>query len=118
MSRGLVYAILGRGSWAGKIHTILTAENRDVVNLVESRQAANEGPSEYRARLAEQIRAKGAQAVWLCVPPGPHVSVMIESALDAGRAHYRGEALVRLAANHSIADRAIQISGPNSRSSL
>ena len=55
-----------------------------MVNLVESRQAPDEGPSEYRARLAEQIRAMGAHAVWLCVPPGPHVSVMIESALDAG----------------------------------
>jgi Oxidoreductase family, NAD-binding Rossmann fold len=84
MSRGPVYAILGRGRWAGKIHTILTAENRDVFDLVESRQGANEGISEYRSRLADQIRAQGAQAVWLCVPPGPHVNVMIESALDAG----------------------------------
>ena len=84
MSRGLVYAILGRGSWAGRIRTILTAENREVVNLEETRQAADEGISEYRSRLAEQIRAKGAQAVWLCVPPGPHVNVMIEAALDAG----------------------------------
>ncbi len=84
MSRGLAYAILGRGSWAGKIRTILTAENRDVVDLAESRQAANEGISEYRSRLADQIRAKGAQAAWLCVPPGPHVNVMIEAALDAG----------------------------------
>lgn len=84
MSRGLAYAILGRGSWAAKIRAILTAENRAVVNLVESRQAVNEGVSEYRSRLAGQIRATGAQAAWLCVPPGPHVSVMMESALDAG----------------------------------
>ena len=84
MSRGLAYAILGRGRWAGKIRAILTAENRAVVNLVETRQTANEGISEYRSRLAEQIRATGAHAAWLCVPPGPHVNVMIESALDAG----------------------------------
>jgi hypothetical protein len=84
MSRGLAYAILGRGRWAGKIRTILTAENREVVDLAESRQCANEGIAEYRARLADQIHAQRAEAVWLCVPPGPHVHVMIEAALDAG----------------------------------
>ena len=78
------YAILGGGNWAGRIRTILTAENREVVNLAEPRQQGpDERVAEYRARLADQIRAQRAEAVWLCVSPGQHVNIMIEAALDA-----------------------------------
>lgn len=30
------------------------------------------------------MSASGAQIAWICVPPGPHISLMIQAALEAG----------------------------------
>jgi hypothetical protein len=78
------YVILGRGRWAGRMQSILAAENRRVTNIPETRRASGETDAAYRSRLAEAISASGAQIAWFCVLPGPHVPLMIEAALDAG----------------------------------
>ena len=36
------------------------------------------------SRLAEEMRASNAQIAWLCVTPGPHVTLMIQAAIVAG----------------------------------
>ncbi len=84
MPDGPSYVILGRGRWAGRMQSILAAENRRVASIPEPRRASGETDSAYRSRLAEAMRASDAQIVWLCVLPGPHVPLMIDAALDAG----------------------------------
>jgi len=84
MADGPAYVILGRGRWAARMQAILAAEGRRVANLPETRLASGEIEASYRDRLARAMTASGAQIAWLCVLPGPHVSTMLESALDAG----------------------------------
>jgi hypothetical protein len=78
------YVILGRGRWAGRMQSLLAAENRRVTSIPQTRRASGETDSAYRSRLAEAMRASDAQIAWLCVLPGPHVPLMIDAALDAG----------------------------------
>ena len=85
MAEAPSYAILGRGRWAGRIATILLAESRCVVSIEETRRGAGESELAYKSRLAESLRASGGQIAWLCVPPGPHIPLMMEAAMDAGR---------------------------------
>jgi predicted dehydrogenase len=84
MADGPSYAVLGRGRWAGRMQSILAAENRRVASIPETRRSSGETDAAYRSRLAEAMTASDAQIAWLCVLPGPHVSIMIEAALDAG----------------------------------
>ena len=84
MPDGPSYVILGRGRWAGRMQSILAAENRRVTGIPQMRRASGETDSAYRSRLAEAMRASDAQIAWLCVLPGPHVPLMIDAALDAG----------------------------------
>jgi predicted dehydrogenase len=84
MADAPAYAILGRGRWAGRMGVVLASENRAVASLAETRQRSGETDAVYRARLAAAMRASAAQIAWLCVPPGAHVPLMIEAALDAG----------------------------------
>src|SRR5271170_590096 len=83
MADGPAYVILGRGRWAKRMHSILEAETRQVGTIPEARRASDETDEAYRSRLAEAMRASGAQIAWLCVLPGPHVPFMIEAALEA-----------------------------------
>jgi predicted dehydrogenase len=78
------YVILGRGHWAKRIHLIIAGENRKVSVIDETRQCPDENKFAYIARLTAAIIASGAQIAWLCVLPGPHVSLMIQAALEAG----------------------------------
>lgn len=54
-----------------------------MTTIPETRRISGEADNAYRARLAESMSASGAQIAWLCVSPGPHVSFMIDAALDA-----------------------------------
>jgi hypothetical protein len=81
------YVILGRGRWAARMHNILAAENRRVSSIPVTRQATDQTDGTYRSCLSEAMTASGARIAWLCVPPGPHVPLMIEAALDAGLHH-------------------------------
>ena len=84
MPEGPSYVVLGRGRWAGRMQSILGAENRSVAAIPETRRASEETDTAYRSRLADVLRASDAQIAWLCVLPGPHVPLMIDAALDAG----------------------------------
>jgi hypothetical protein len=84
MPDGPSYVILGRGRWAGRMQSILAAENRRVALIPEARRASGEANSAYRSRLTDAMRASDAQIAWLCVLPGPHVPLMVDAALDAG----------------------------------
>jgi hypothetical protein len=77
------YAILGRGPWAVKMRSILDAGHRTAVCMEHTRQEADESDDAYTARLRDALRASGAQAAWLCVPPGPHIRLMITAAIGA-----------------------------------
>jgi len=84
MADGPSYVILGRGRWAERMQGILAAEKRRISCISETRRTSGETDAAYRSRLAEAMSASGAQIAWLCVLPGPHVSLMIDAALDAG----------------------------------
>ncbi len=78
------YIILGRGRWAGRMRPIIAGESRSVVSIEETRQLPSESESVYVERLAAAMKASRAQIAWLCVSPGPHVSSMIQAAIEAG----------------------------------
>jgi hypothetical protein len=84
MADGPAYVILGRGRWAGRMQGILASEQRRISSIPATRRTSGETDAAYRSRLAEAMSASGAQIAWLCVLPGPHVSLMIDAALDAG----------------------------------
>lgn len=84
MAEGPAYVILGRGRWAKRMQSIITGEGRSVVSIEETRQRASESEPAYASRLAEAMTASAAKIAWLCVSPGPHVTLMIQSAIEAG----------------------------------
>ena len=84
MSDAPVYVILGRGRWARRMHLFIAGEGRVVRTIEEMRRQPAESDSAYISRLAQAMTASGAQIAWLCVLPGPHVSLMIQGALEAG----------------------------------
>lgn len=84
MAQTAAYVILGRGRWAKKMQPIIAAEGSTVTTIEETRQRLSESSSSYISRLAETMKASRAQIAWLCVSPGPHVSLMTQAALDAG----------------------------------
>lgn len=84
MSDPSTYVILGRGRWARRMNAILTDEARQVSSIEETRRGVDEPELHYIARLAESMKKSGAQVAWLCVLAGPHVSLMIHAALEAG----------------------------------
>jgi predicted dehydrogenase len=83
MADAPAYVILGRGRWAGRMGVIIAGENRGVASIAETRQQSGETDTAYRSRLAEAMKTSGARIAWLCVPPGPHVPLMIQAGLDA-----------------------------------
>ncbi len=84
MAEGPVYVILGRGRWAQRMRPIISGAGRCIVSVEETRQRPSERGSDYIDRLAVAMKASGAQIAWLCVTPGPHVSLMIQAAIEAG----------------------------------
>lgn len=84
MAEAPAYVILGRGRWAKKMHPIIAGEQRTVTTIDETRQRESETSPSYVSRLAEAMKASRAQIAWLCVAPGPHVSLMVQAALEAG----------------------------------
>jgi len=84
MAEAPAYVILGRGRWAKKMLSILGGEGRPVTTIEETRQRPSESAPSYLSRLAAGMRVSRAEIAWLCVSPGPHVSLMIQAALEAG----------------------------------
>ena len=84
MAEAPAYVILGRGRWAQRMRPIIAGENRAAATIEETRQRPSESEPAYVGRLAEAMKASAAQIAWLCVTPGPHVTRMIQAALEAG----------------------------------
>lgn len=84
MVEGPAYVVLGRGRWAQKMQPIIAEEGRAVATIEDTRQRPSESQQSYVARLAQGMKASQSQIAWLCVSPGPHVSLMIQAALEAG----------------------------------
>jgi predicted dehydrogenase len=84
MAEGPAYVILGRGRWAKRMQPIIAGESRSVVAIEETRQRPSESEPKYVSRLAQAMKESAAQIAWLCVSPGPHVTLMIQSAIAAG----------------------------------
>ena len=84
MAESPSYVIVGRGRWAHTMHGILAAERRRAIFIEETRRLSSESESSYRSRLSLAMSASGAQIAWLCVPPGPHIPLMVEAAISAG----------------------------------
>jgi GFO/IDH/MocA oxidoreductase family protein len=84
MAEAPAYVILGRGRWALRMRPIISGEGRSIVSIEETRQRPSEDESQYVDRLATAMKAGGAQIAWLCVAPGPHVSLMIHATIEAG----------------------------------
>ncbi|MGA8026072.1 MAG: Gfo/Idh/MocA family oxidoreductase [Bryobacteraceae bacterium] len=78
------YAILGRGRWAGKMRGILAGQDRRTAVIEETKRRPAESDGDYKARLMESMLGSAGQIVWICVPPGPHIPLMIEAAIAAG----------------------------------
>lgn len=83
MADSPAYVILGRGRWAKRMHPIIAGEGRAVSAIDETRRRPSESEADYISRLSKAVKASAAQIVWLCVAPGPHVSLMIQAALEA-----------------------------------
>jgi len=84
MAEAPAYVILGRGRWAKKMQPIIAGEKRHVSAIEETRQCPSESAEGYLSRLAEAMKASRAQIAWVCIVPGPHVSLMTQAALEAG----------------------------------
>ena len=78
------YVILGRGRWAKRMQPLIAGEGRRVVAIEETRQRLSESQQAYLSRLAAGMKTSRAQIAWLCVTPGPHVTLMIQAAIEAG----------------------------------
>lgn len=84
MPESPAYVILGRGRWAQRMRPIIAGEGRSVATVEGVRRHSSESKPAYISRLAQAVKASAAQIAWLCVTPGPHVSLMIQAALEAG----------------------------------
>jgi len=84
MAEAPSYVILGRGRWAQRMQTIIAGESREISTIEKTRQRPGESDSAYVSRLVDDMKASGAQIAWLCVAPGPHVSLITQAALEAG----------------------------------
>jgi len=66
------------------MHALLDGEGRRAGFLLEVRRKDEEANDAYVSRMVEQFRKSAAQIAWLCVPPGQHVPLLMNAALDAG----------------------------------
>jgi Oxidoreductase family, NAD-binding Rossmann fold len=81
---GPAYLIVGRGRWGARMHAMLVAEGRRVEFAAGLRKGLGESSAAHKSRLAQTFSDSSAQIVWLCVPPGAHVPVLIRAAFAAG----------------------------------
>jgi predicted dehydrogenase len=77
------YALIGRGRWAAKIQAMLEGEQRRTVQIEHARRRPTESAGDYVSRLADALDSSRVQIAWLCVPPGSHITWMLEAAIQA-----------------------------------
>jgi hypothetical protein len=81
---GPAYLIVGSGRWGARMHAMLVAEGRRVEFAAGLRKGPSESNAAHESRLAQTFSDSSAHIVWLCVPPGAHVPVLIRAAFAAG----------------------------------
>jgi len=81
--KGPAYLIIGKGRWGVRMHAMLVAEGRRAEFSSAVRRETNETSSAYQSRLTQIFSDSLAHIAWLCVPPGPHVPILIRSAFAA-----------------------------------
>ena len=84
MPESPAYAIVGKGRWAARMHTILSNEHRHIIPIDATRRLPAESETEYKSRLCAALKTTGAQIAWLCVPPGSHIPPLVKAAIEAG----------------------------------
>ena len=82
-ANGPAYLIVGRGRWGARMHAMLVGEGRRAEFAAGLRRETNESSGAYESRLAQTFSDSAAQIVWLCVPPGTHVPILIRAAFAA-----------------------------------
>src|ERR1035437_3170243 len=82
--KGPAYLIVGKGRWGSRMHGMLVGEGRRAEFASGLRRGTNESTGAHESRLAQTFSDSPAQIVWLCVPPGAHVPVLIRAAFAAG----------------------------------
>jgi len=82
-ANGPAYLIVGRGRWGVSMHAMLVSEGRRAEFASGLRKQTNESSGAYESRLAQTFSDSSAQIVWLCVPPGAHVPILIRAAVAA-----------------------------------
>jgi hypothetical protein len=65
------------------MHAMLVGEGRRAEFAAGLRRGVNESSGAYESRLAQTFSDSAAQIVWLCVPPGPYVPILIRAAFAA-----------------------------------
>ncbi|MDQ1410608.1 MAG: Oxidoreductase family, NAD-binding Rossmann fold [Acidobacteriaceae bacterium] len=78
------YLIVGRGRWGSRMHAMLAGEGRRAEFASGLRRKTGESSGAHESRLAQTFSDSSAQIVWLCVPPGAHLPVLIRAAFAAG----------------------------------
>lgn len=82
--KGPAYLIVGKGRWGSRMQAMLVGEGRRAEFASGLRRGINESSGAHESRLAQTFSDGTAQIVWLCVPPGAHVPVLIRAAFAAG----------------------------------
>ena len=77
------YLIVGRGRWGTRMHAMLVGEGRRAETAAGLRRESRESSAAHESRLAQTFSDSAAQIVWLCVPPGVHVPVLMRAAFAA-----------------------------------
>src|ERR1700682_4607150 len=83
-ANGPAYLVVGRGSWGTRIPGMLGGGRRRVEFASGLRRATSESSAAHESRLVQTFSDSAAQIVWLCVPPGVHVPMLIRAAFAAG----------------------------------
>jgi hypothetical protein len=81
---GPAYLIVGKGRWGTRMHGMLASEGRHAEFASGLRRATKESSAAHESRLAQTFSESSAQIVWLCVPPGAYVPILIRAAFTAG----------------------------------
>lgn len=85
MSKANTYAVLGRGRWGLRISAILACEGRSVELLNEAvRVHPGDSNKGYIARIEASLRRIKSNVLWVALPPGPHIPLIAEAALNTG----------------------------------
>lgn len=80
---GFSYLVVGKGRWSSVIVSILNSLGRSVCVSKSLRQKRDETQHALFEKAYSYFNNSNANIVWFCLPPGPHIQVLVEAALHA-----------------------------------